>query len=76
MAVLDGRRKGAVHSITTGVYETRNGTLVGVNTIRPSGFIEGETLAGITTLWAPGGRWLDVRCDSEMDLVKRVGGFA
>lgn len=71
-----GRGPRQMYPITTGVYETRNGTLVGVNTIRPSGFIEGETLAGISTLWAPGGRWLDVRCDSQMDLVKRVGGFA
>jgi hypothetical protein len=60
--------------ITHGIYQTRNGTLVGVNLIRPSGFIEGETRAG-KTVWAPHGRWLDAGRDSEMDLVKRVGEF-
>lgn len=32
--------------ITVSIYETRNGTLVGVKAIRQSGFVEGETLAG------------------------------
>jgi hypothetical protein len=61
--------------IRPGIYQTRNGTLVGVKLIRPSGFIEGETLAGVRTLWTPHGRWLDASHDSEMDLVKRVGNF-
>lgn len=62
-------------TITEGVYETRNGTLVGVKAIRPSGFIEGETLAGLATIWTHQGRWLDAARDSEMDLVRRVGDF-
>ena len=61
--------------IANGIYSTRNGTLIGVKLVRPSGFIEGETLVGVRTLWAPGGRWLDAVHDSEMDLVKRVGNF-
>jgi hypothetical protein len=62
-------------TITVGIYETRNGTLVGIKTIRPSGFIEGETLAGLATIWTQQGRWLDATHDSEMDLVRRVGDF-
>lgn len=58
--------------IVPGVYETRNRTLVGVSEVRESGFIEGQTLSGIRTIWAPGGWWLGYGRESQMDLIMRV----
>jgi hypothetical protein len=64
-----------MHAFTTGIYQTRHGLLVSVSEVKPSGFIIGETLTGIRTMWAPNGRWLDAKHDSQMDLVVKVGKF-
>ena len=72
--------------ITPGIYETRDGALVAVLEVRPTGFIEGQKLswkptrwrsgAHQTATWGPGGWWLGNDApESPMDLVARVGSF-